>query len=121
MSINIFWLQRLWPVLRNSGPLISRLADTYVKRGADQKSAEAMAEMAVLLDQILDHIGTDIQRIAGIRNRQPRTIEVGSCSIGRGECFKPAENCTSSSRIMNILQGIRDRARYACTRCPCQD
>ena len=54
MSINIFWLQRLWPVLRNSGPLISRLADTYVKRGADQKSAEAMAEMAVLLDQILD-------------------------------------------------------------------
>ena len=54
MSINIFWLQRLWPVLRNSGPLISRLADAYVKRGADQKSAEAMAEMAVLLDQILD-------------------------------------------------------------------
>ncbi|MBU2841560.1 hypothetical protein [Acidithiobacillus thiooxidans] len=54
MSINIFWLQRLWPVLRNSGPLISRLADAYVKRGADQKSAERMAEMAVLLDQILD-------------------------------------------------------------------
>ncbi|MFA7495666.1 MAG: hypothetical protein AB7C98_07165 [Acidithiobacillus sp.] len=54
MSINIFWLQRLWPVLRNSGPLISRLAETYVKRGADQKSAEVMAEMAVLLDQILD-------------------------------------------------------------------
>ncbi len=54
MSINIFWLQRLWPVLRNSGPVISRLAEVYVKRGADQKSAEVMAEMAVLLDQILD-------------------------------------------------------------------
>lgn len=54
MSINILWLQRLWPVLRNSGPLITRLADVYVKRGADQKSAERMAEMAVLLDQILD-------------------------------------------------------------------
>ncbi|MHB1202351.1 MAG: hypothetical protein ACYCZC_04300 [Acidithiobacillus sp.] len=54
MAINILWLQRLWPVLRNSGPLISRLADAYVKRGADQKSAETMAEMAVLLDQILD-------------------------------------------------------------------
>ena len=54
MSINLFWLQRLWPVLRNSGPLIARLADVYVKRGADQKSAEVMAEMAVLLDQILD-------------------------------------------------------------------
>ncbi|MBU2851621.1 hypothetical protein [Acidithiobacillus ferrivorans] len=54
MSINILWLQRLWPVLCSSGPLISRLADVYVKRGADQKSAEVMAEMAVLLDQILD-------------------------------------------------------------------
>jgi hypothetical protein len=54
VSINILWLQRLWPVLRSSGPLISRLADVYVKRGADQKSAEVMAEMAVLLDQILD-------------------------------------------------------------------
>lgn len=54
MAINILWLQRLWPVLRNSGPLVSRLADAYVKRGADHKSAETMAEMAVLLDQILD-------------------------------------------------------------------
>lgn len=54
MAINILWLQRLWPVLRNSGPLISRLADVYVKRGADHKSAETMAEMAVLLDQIFD-------------------------------------------------------------------
>jgi capsular polysaccharide biosynthesis protein len=70
VSINIFWLQRLWPVLRNSGPLISRLADAYVKRGADQKSAEAMAEMAVLLDQILDERLKSVAQVGDVRALQ---------------------------------------------------
>lgn len=68
MSINILWLQRLWPVLRNSGPLITRLADAYVKRGADQKSAERMAEMAVLLDQILDERLKTVAQLDDLEN-----------------------------------------------------
>lgn len=54
VGINVLWLQRLWPLLRQSGPLITRLADVYVKRGADKKTAETLAETAVILDQILD-------------------------------------------------------------------
>jgi hypothetical protein len=54
VGINVLWLQRLWPLLRQSGPLITRLADAYVKRGADKKTAETLAETAVILDQILD-------------------------------------------------------------------
>ncbi|WP_414040891.1 hypothetical protein ACJU26_01990 [Acidithiobacillus sp. M4-SHS-6] len=68
MSINILWLQRLWPVLRNSGPLITRLADAYVKRGADRKSAERMAEMAVLLDQILDERLKTVAQVDDLEN-----------------------------------------------------
>ncbi len=70
MDVNVVWLQKLWPLLRHSGPLISRLAETYVKRGADRKTAENLAGTAVIVDQVLEERLKDLAQAEQLRALQ---------------------------------------------------
>ena len=53
MDINVVWLQKLWPLLRHSGPLISRLAETYgavfLLSGPDWRASVAIVAFAAFL------------------------------------------------------------------------
>ena len=62
MTVNVFWMQKLWPLLRQSAPLVTRLAEMYVRRGADRETAEGLAGTAVLLDQVLEERLRDLAR-----------------------------------------------------------
>jgi hypothetical protein len=70
VDVNVVWLQKLWPLLRHSGPLISRLAETYVKRGADRKTAENLAGTAVIVDQVLEERLKDLAQAEQLRALQ---------------------------------------------------
>ena len=62
MAVNVLWMQKLWPLLRQSAPLVTRLAEMYVRRGADRETAESLAGTAVLLDQVLEERLRDLAR-----------------------------------------------------------
>ena len=76
MDVNVVWLQKLWPLLRHSGPLISRLAETYVKRGADRKTAENLAGTAVIVDQVLEERLKDLAQADELRVLQRQVAEL---------------------------------------------
>lgn len=89
MAINVVWLQRLWPVLKNSGPVISRLAEAYMKRGASRSQAEATAEMAVLLDQILDERLKDMARQSDLARLRQDLAALKRAAEGRAPRRNP--------------------------------
>ncbi len=62
VAVNVLWMQKLWPLLRQSAPLVTRLAEMYVRRGADRETAESLAGTAVLLDQVLEERLRDLAR-----------------------------------------------------------
>ncbi|MDD3759394.1 MAG: hypothetical protein PHO57_01010 [Acidithiobacillus sp.] len=84
MDINVVWLQKLWPLLRHSGPLISRLAETYVKRGADRKTAENLAGTAVIVDQVLEERLKDLAQADDLHALRREVAELRALIEQRG-------------------------------------
>ncbi len=89
LDVNVLWLQKLWPLLRNSGPLIARLAESYVKRGADRKTAENIASTAVILDQVLEERLKEVPTIEDLDKLRQELSQLRSLLQSQGLPRRP--------------------------------